>query len=162
MPIPESALNLAGFALAQAVKNISLLSEDDVLCPFAIVEQAGKRTVSKFADPKPDTAVARGKIAMTQATKTADAWALGHEDFTQQGKDAMDAISIDFWTQGMKSPATLIQRFELPTGQRKIHLVGDPGIIIDNIVQDPDEVGHLVRHIMQGVHQHRQSGSVAG
>jgi hypothetical protein len=157
--LPESALNLAGFALAQAVKNISLLSEDDVLCPFAIVEQAGNRTVTKFGDPKPDTAIARGKEAMTLATKTADAWALGHEDFTQQGKDAMDAISIDFWTRGMKSPATLIQRFELPTGQRKIHLVGDPGIIIDSIVQAPHEAAHLVRHIMQGVMQHRQSGA---
>lgn len=160
MPLPESALNLAGFALAQAVKNISLLSEDDFLCPFAIVEQAGNRTVTKFEDPRPDTAIVRGKEAMTQATKTAEAWALGHEDFTQQGKEAMDAIAIDFWTKGMKSPATLVQRFELPPGQRKIHLVGDPGIIIDSIVQDPGEVGHLVRYIMQGVHQHRQSGSM--
>jgi len=160
MPIPDNALNLAGFALAQAVKNISLLGEDDALCPFAIVEQAGKRTNTPFEAPKHDIAIARGKEAMSQAGKTADAWAFAREDLTQQGKDPFDAISIDFWTKGMKSPATLIQRFELPNGHRKIHLIGDPGLVIDSIVQDPGEVGHLIRHIMQGVVQHRQSGAV--
>ena len=77
MPIPESALLLAGFVLAHAAWSIS--DTPDLLVPLAIVERGGKRQLNRFEASTQEEAIAHGKEAMTALSADADDWVFARE-----------------------------------------------------------------------------------
>src|SRR5689334_1387184 len=106
MPIPESAVLLAGFVLAHAVWSVSDLPKGDLLVPLAIIEKNGQREVLRFEAETQAEAINEGKATLVKHQADADAWAFAREgQFKEDGK-YVDVISVDAWAKGMAAPIT--------------------------------------------------------
>ena len=155
MPISASPLLLSSFVLAHAAWNVSDLPKGDLLCPLAIVEQSGQRKLSRFEASSQAEAIAHGKEAISEASKTADAWAFAH-DGLMRAKDGskVDIISVDFWAKGMSRPAALIQKYEPLAEKGKFLLIGEPVLVIDGVAQTQDQAKEALQTIQQGIASH--------
>lgn len=158
MAIPNPALIIAGFVLAHAAWSVCDVRE--TLCPLAIVEKDGKRYLSRFEAATEMEAIDKGKAAMAEATKTADAWAFARENLMPEGGRKIDVFSVTFWCKGMDSPAVLIQRFEPFAKNGTFKLIGEPMVVIGGVEQKPEEVKELLQVVRQGVSQHPKAGSL--
>jgi hypothetical protein len=152
MAIPESALVLAGFALAHAAWSISDTTE--LLVPLAMLERNGKREVMRFEADTQEEAIARGNAKMAAIGKDFDCWAFAREGLLNEKGNKIDVISIDIGIKGDKTHVTIIQRFEPYAKRRNFHLLGDPEIAIDGAVQDSRKVKDILETIRRGVSQH--------
>src|SRR4051812_12591641 len=106
MSVSAAALLLAGFVLAHAGWNVSDLEEGDLLCPLAVVEEHGQRTLDRFEAKTQEEAIAKGKAAMVEHSKTADAWAFAREGLLTEETGKTDILVVDFWAKGMAKPVT--------------------------------------------------------
>jgi hypothetical protein len=152
MPIPESALLLAGFVLAHASWSIS--DAPELLVPLAIVEQNGGRNLHRFEAGTQEEAIARGKEETQALGKDADAWAFASEGLFNKRTGEIDVISVDVGAKGMAQRVTLIQRFEPYSKRNHFRLIGDPEIVIDGKLQDSAKVKDILATVRRGVSQH--------
>jgi hypothetical protein len=154
MTTPESALLLAGFVLAHAAWSVSDLPKGDLLCPVAAIEKDASRTLSRFEAPTQAEAISTGKLAMAEATKSADAWAFAREGLMPEGSTKIDVLVVDVWAKGMNAPIIVIQRFEPFAERGRFRIIGAPKIVIDGVIQAPEKVSDLVAGIERGISQH--------
>jgi hypothetical protein len=154
MAIPDSALLLAGFVLAHGAWSVSDLPKGELLCPLAVIETNGNRTLSRFEAETQEVAIARGKSAMMDASKSADAWAFVREGLMPEGGVKVDVLVVDFWAKGMSAPVTIIQRFEPYSTNKKFKIMGEPKVVIDGVMQSTEKAKDLVQRIEQGISQH--------
>jgi hypothetical protein len=153
MLIPTSALLLSGFVLAHAAWSVSDLPKGELLCPLAIIEQDGQRKMLRYEAGTQAEAIAHGKAAMIEATKTVNAWAFAHEGLLPENEGKTDVIVVEFWSKGMSNPMIIFQRFEPFAKQGKFHLIGDPILVIDGIAQKSD-TKDTIKTIREGVSTH--------
>src|SRR5438477_458577 len=137
MNLPAPGLLLAGFVLAHAAWSVSDLPKGELLVPLAMVERGGQRSVTRFEAASQATAIAEGKAAMAKLGTSAEAWAFAREGLIRKGSVPIDVLTVDFWAKGMKSPATLIQRYEPFATRGKFKIIGDPMFIIGGVAQPP-------------------------
>jgi hypothetical protein len=91
MAVPESALILAGFALAHAAWSIS--DTPDLLVPLAVLERNGKRELMRFEADAQEEAVKRGKTGMAQLPEDCDRWAFAWEGLLNDKGNKIDVIN---------------------------------------------------------------------
>ncbi|SRR5260370_12325334 len=94
----ESALLLAGFALAHAAWSIS--DAPDLLVPLAIVERSGQRELMRFEAGTQQEAITRGKAHMHALTGEYDDWAFAREGLQNEHGRKTDVISVDIGVKG--------------------------------------------------------------
>jgi hypothetical protein len=153
----ESALSLAGFALAHAAWSISDLEDGDLLCPLAIVEQHdGSRRMTRFEADTQEQAIIAGKAAMRGATSVAAAWAFAREGAWGRlgGDSQVDVLAIDFWGNGMATAATLMQPFYRATSGGRFRIGSVPSLLVGDRVLSTDGASNSIETIMAGVHSH--------
>jgi hypothetical protein len=155
MAVSESALLLAGFALAHAAWSIS--DTPDLLVPLAMLERGGKREVMRFEADTQEEAIARGKAKMAAVSEEFDGWAFAREGLLNEKGNKIDVISIDIGIKGNKTRVTIVQRFEPYLKRRHFRLLGDPEIAIDGAVQDSRSVKDMLETIRRGVSQHSKA-----
>lgn len=160
MAIPDPATLLAGFVLAHAAWNVSDLPKDALLCPLAIVEKDGKRQLFRYEAPTQAEAIAHGKSAMVEATKSADAWAFARDGLLPEGGKKVDVLLVDFWAKGMTAPVTLVQKYEPFARSGAFKVIGAPVVVIGGVEQKPEQVKELLQVVWQGVSQHPKAGSL--
>ena len=160
MSIPEVALSLAGFVLAHAAWSVSDLPEGELLVPLAIIEKYGKRQLIRFEAETQEEAIKKGKSALTEAKETADAWAFAREGLLTEGNGKVEVLAVDFWAKGMKEPVTLFQRFEPYATKGEFKIIGNPELIIDDMIQPSDKMKELLEFINKGINQHPKVSSL--
>jgi hypothetical protein len=155
--LSESALALAGFALAHAAWSISDLEDGDFLCPLAVVEQHdGSRRMTRFEADTQEKAILAGKTAMRSATSIAAAWAFAREGAWGKlaGDSQVDVLAIDFWGSGMPATATLMQPFYRATSGGRFRIGSVPSLLVGENVLSSDSASRSIETIMAGVHSH--------
>ena len=154
MGIPLEALVLAGFVLAHAAWSISDVEPGELLVPLAIVERGGQRQLTRFESETQEAAIARGKRAMADATKTADAWAFAREGLMPSGSGKVDVLVVEFWAHGMSQPAILLQQFRPLQADQASRLIGEPEVSISGRILDSAAAKPLLEHVHHGVQSH--------
>jgi len=158
--ITGEALDIAGFALAQAVSSVCDTGTEKVLTPFAIVESAdGARHLTRYEAATPAEAIekAKGDYAINSATN--DAWAFAREGTYRlvDSDEVADVITVDFWSKGMPYVASLMQRFHRASDGTRFRLVGVPSIVDDGALLDADEGALMVERVKQGIGEHPEA-----
>ncbi len=157
MDMPEPVLQLAGFVLAHAAWIVSGLGEDELLCPFAVVERGGERKLSVFEAGTQTEAVRNGRDFVAGAVTDSEAWAFAREGIFRLQDRKVDVISVDYWSKGMDSPRTLIQVFQPPAGGARFRVVGAPLFVRDGVVQEGAAAEGAVSLINQGIQGHAKA-----
>jgi hypothetical protein len=153
MPIPESAVMLAGFVLAHALWSVSDLPKGGLLVPLAIIEKNGQRQLLRFEAETQEEAITHGKAAMLKHQADADAWAFAREGQFKESDKYVDVISVDVWAKGMAAPITFVQRFQ-PFALGKFKVLGEAWVVIDGKVQTPEVASHLILQLNRGIQSH--------
>lgn len=162
-PVPQNALEVAGFVLAHAAWSVSDTTDDGVLCPLAMVERDGGRRLMRFEATSQCDAVARGKKAMADLTETADAWAFAREGATSDGAAAdgaaddqgpRSALTLEFWAKGMDTPLAIVQHFERPCRAGRFVVRGAPVVLVDGSHADDALAAEVHRGVLAGVRAH--------
>lgn len=154
MNLPESGLILAGFLLAHAAWSVSDLPKGELLVPLAVIEQGRERKLARFEADSQEAAIAKGKASMAHLGASTDAWAFGRDGLFRESSGPVDALTIDFWARGMKSPASLIQRYEPFARRGRFRIIGEPIVVIDGVALSPAESKPFLTVIHRGIQSH--------
>jgi len=157
---PGSGLLLAGFVLAHAAWSVSDLPKGELLAPLAMVERGGHREITRFEAASQAAAIAEGRAAMAKLGTSVDAWAFAREGLIRENGGPVDVLTIDFWAKGMKTPASLVQRYEPFATRGRFRIVGEPVIVISGVAQPPEVAKRWLTTVLQGVHQHPKVASL--
>jgi hypothetical protein len=155
--LPQSALALAGFALAHAAWSLSDTDDGELLCPLAVVEQHdGARRLMRFEAETQELAIIAGKTAMRDASGDVAAWAFAREGAWRKMKSDQrgDEIAIDFWANGMSAAATLTQSFNRSVNGSRFRIGGVPTLLVGSALLSPDVARPHIDVIMAGVRAH--------
>jgi hypothetical protein len=158
MPIPESAVLLAGFVLAHAAWSVCDLPKGDLLVPLAIVEKDGQRELLRFEAETQEQAITEGKATMVKRQSEVDAWAFAREGQFKDGDKYVDVISVDAWAKGMSSPITFVQPFQ-PFASGKFRVLGEPWVVIDGKVQSESVSKQLISQLNRGIRSHSKAAA---
>ena len=158
-PVPQNALEVAGFVLAHAAWSVSDTADDGVLCPLIMVERDGGRRLMRFEATTQCDAVARGKKAMADLTESADAWEFAREgaagsDAPADGPPPGPSLTLEFWAKGMDTPLAIVQHFERPSRAGRFVVRGAPGVLVDGSHADEELAAEVHRGVMAGVRTH--------
>jgi hypothetical protein len=156
MIIPVLALRLAGFVLGHALWSISDLPEDEALVPLAMSEQAGKRKLVRFEAGTQEQAIWVGKEAMKKLTGCVDAWAFARDGLFREGTGKTDVILVDLWARGMKSPITIVQRYDPLAKRGRFKVIGEPFILINGKVVDSSKYVESLSELHKGLLEHEK------
>jgi len=153
----SDALYLAGFVLAHAAWSVSDLSEDELLCPLAIVERSGGRHLTRFEAPSQAEAVSAGQAAMKAAVASGEPVAFAHEGtwrWAQGGHASDDVLTVEFCDGTMDRPAMILQRFarQMPNGQ--FRLLGEPSLVLEGSLLEPANARDALEDLLLGVRSH--------
>lgn len=151
----EIAARFGGFVMAHAALVASDLEEGELVCPFAVIEQAGKRKVMNFEADTQDQAVAQGRASLQQLEAGTTAWAFAHEGLmSTPGADTQqDVLLVSAWAPGIEEPLLLIQAFN-PAPNGGFALVGELEIEVDGSAPAPHVQAVLQAEAMIGVGMH--------
>jgi hypothetical protein len=159
MPIAESAVLVAGFALAHAAWSVSDLPGGELLTPLAIVVRGEKRDLMRFEAPTQAEAIEGGKAKLSELKSEATSWAFAREGLFPIDGRKTDVIVIDVWSKETPSTVTFIQPFQpFATGHFKI--MGPALVAVDGKLQGAEESERLVATLYRGVLQHPKAGSL--
>lgn len=156
-PLPPKALEVAGFVLAHAAWSVSDTSDDDLLCPLAMVERDGGRRLMRFEATSQCDAVARGKKVMADLSESADAWAFAREGAVPDEQNPgmkRDALTLEFWAKGMDAPLAIVQAFERPSKSGRFVVRGAPQVLVDGSQADEELAAEVHRGVLAGVQAH--------
>ncbi len=159
MPIPDSVILTAGFALAHAAWSVSDLPAGELLTPLAIVERDNQRELLRFEADTQEEAIAKGKRTLENLKASVTAWAFVREGlFPIEGRKT-DVLVIDGWSKGMSAPVAFIQPFQ-PFSSGEFKVLGQALAAIDGRLQEPEETQRLDTILYRGVSQHPKAGSL--
>jgi hypothetical protein len=133
---------------------VSDLPKDELLVPVAVDERNGHRQLLRFEADTQEQAIARAKSAMQASTSTANAWAFARDGFFRRGGKKVDVISVDFWSQGMSTPVTLVQEYEPFAKSGRFRIVGDPLVVVNGRLQTPEAAADVLAYVRAGVRSH--------
>lgn len=152
----ERAIRFGGFVLAHAALIASDVTEDELICPFAVITKDDRRQVVPFESDSQAESVERGKASLDEYKSQVDYWGLGREELwsvPEDGTEKTDVLVVSAWTHGIDDPVVLIQRFRhAATGQ--FLLLGAVDIVIDEQVLPPDMASALRTLVMDGIAMH--------
>ena len=154
MPLPNAGLLLAGFILAHSAWSVSDLPKGELLTPLAIVQQGGQRSLTRFEAKSQAEAITSGKAAMARLGSSVDAWAFARDGLIRESGAPVSVLTIDFWAKGMKSPATIVQRYEPFATRGKFRILGEPMFVIQGVVQQPKAAKPWIATVLAGIKQH--------
>lgn len=158
--ITGEALDIAGFALAQAVSSVCDTGNEKTLTPIAIVESSdGTRKLTRYEDASRAEAIEKARSDYAINSATSDAWACAREDTYRiiDSEEPGDVIAVDFWSKEMPYVASLMQRFTRAGDGARFRLVGVPSIVDDGALLDPDEGALMVDRVRQGIGEHPEA-----
>jgi hypothetical protein len=158
--ITGEALDIAGFALAQAVTSMCIFKGGEQLTPMSIVRlEGGTLRLQEYDAPTQAQAIEAAKSDYAVNSATTEAWAFARESTARSGNDVAehDAIVVDFWSMGMPYVASLQQRFTRASSGKRFHLDGVPSIVDDGVLLDPDEGALMVDRVKQGIGGHPEA-----
>jgi hypothetical protein len=112
MRTDENTLHLAGFALAHAAWSVSDLPEGELLCPLALVEEAGEKRLLRFEAESQEQAIGNALSALEDEKSKASAWAFVREGSINSDEGKTDVLLVVVWAKGMNEPLYLMQRFK--------------------------------------------------
>ena len=158
MGISEAVVLLAGFVLAHAAWSISDVPVGELLVPLAVIERSGTRYLQRFEGPTQDAAIASGKDAVAEATTRGETWAFAREGLLNEATGKVDVITVEFWSSGMDSPVTLVQRFRAAASPTGFAILGEPEVSIGNRIQPPEAMAPLLKIVREGIKSHGKAG----
>jgi hypothetical protein len=158
MEIHEGTLHLAGFALAHAAWSVSDLSEGELLCPLALVEDGKERRLLRFEAESQEQAIGNALATLEEAKTEATAWAFVREGTVSTEEGKSDVLVVTVWAQGMKEPLYLSQRF-VPVGKGgTFHIIGPLEII--NAEGSKEGVRVITDIVREGIFEHPKVASL--
>ena len=120
--IPPPVARHAGLAMMQAASIASVLEEDELICPFAVITKGADRQSIEFEAETQEEAVAKGWSSLDEWRSEVDLWALVREGLESTPSGKMDVLVVAAWAPGMEEPIVFTQaysrspdgRFSLP------------------------------------------------
>jgi len=149
----------AGLALAHAAWSVSDLEDGDLLCPLAMVQRPDGYHLIRFEAKTQEEAIAIGKAEMSKADPAIRAWAFAREGHFRESAGPVDVISVDFWSVGMASAGTLVQRF-VPYATGTFRLLGDPLLVLEGVAQDAMNAQAPLELVQAGIRQHSEAAKL--
>jgi hypothetical protein len=148
----ESAARFGGFVLAHAALIASQLSDDELICPFAVVTKDDRRQVIDFEADTQTEAVERGKASLTDLQGQVDSWAFAREGLWPRPDypKRIDVLLVSSWVPGMDKPLILIQAFT-PAKTGNFSVFGPLEIIQDGQSVAPELQNLLASAVQQGI-----------
>lgn len=160
MTIPAPALRLGGFVLGHALWNVSDMPDGECLVPLAISEHTGERELLRFEAETQELAIRMGKAEMVQLTGAVDAWAFARDGVFNEGTRSTDVITVDVWARGMKTPVSIVQRYEPFANRGRFKIIDAPLIIIQGEMVDPSEHEAALSELYHGLFQHAKAAEL--
>jgi hypothetical protein len=159
MPIAETAILVAGFALGHAAWSVSDLPAGELLVPMAIVVRGDKRELVRFAASTQSEAIAKGKATLASFQSEATAWAFVRDGLFPINGKKTDVLIVEVWSKEAPSTVTFIQRYQ-PFSSGQFKVLGAALVGIDGIAQGADESKRLDNILYRGVSEHPKAGSL--
>ena len=159
MPIAETAILVAGFALGHAAWSVSDLPAGELLVPLAIVVRGDKRELVRFAASTQTDAISNGKATLEELQSEATAWAFVRDGLIPIDGKKSDVLILEVWSKEMPSTVTFIQRYQ-PFSSGQFKVLGPAMVRIDGITQGAEESKRLDDLLYRGVSEHPRAGSL--
>jgi hypothetical protein len=135
--------------MMQAASIASVLGEDELICPFAVVARGTDRDSIAFESETQEEAVAKAWASLDEWKGMVELWAFAREGLVSSNEGKIDVLVVAAWGLEMKEPAILIQRF-LPKKKGGFALVGP--IEIQGLPES--ELARAARAVTAGIEEH--------
>jgi hypothetical protein len=157
LEVTDDTVRFGAFVLAHCAAIAATNEPGDLICPFAIYEQAGQRQVVNFEAESQDAAVTAGWEHFEQAKASADYWALGREGYFTFPDGRSDVLVVSVWKRGMEQPMALLHRFT-PTSEGPFKLRGPTEANIGESLFTQPEHPFLTKAVTEGIANHPKGG----
>lgn len=108
----ELVAKLLGFIMAHSALIGDSLQPGELLVPYVIIENNGKREVKEFEAETQQLAVDNASKYLNSLINTVDAWAYSQDGVvTLEGGKKQDVFLIKVWVNGLKEPLQAYQMY---------------------------------------------------
>jgi hypothetical protein len=151
--LPDEVARHAGITMMQAASIASVLGEEELICPFAVLSRGSDRQSIAFESETQDEAVSKGWASLDEWKGQIDLWAFAREGLMSTPEGKVDVLVVAAWGQKMKEPVIFTQRF-LPSAKGGFALLG-PIAIQDLPLAEMDRVSAA---FSAGIAEHPKAG----
>ena len=139
--------------MMQAASIASVLGEEELICPFAVISKGPDRQSVAFESETQDEAVSKGWASLEEWKGEIDLWAFAREGLVATPEGKVDVLVVAAWGPMMNEPVVFTQRF-LPSTKGGFALLG-PIEIQDLPVAELDRVAEA---FSAGIAEHPKGG----
>jgi hypothetical protein len=125
--LPNEVTRHAGLTMMQAASIASVLGEQELICPFAVISKGSDRQSVEFESETQDEAVSKGWASLDEWKDQIDLWAFAREGLVATPAGKVDVLVVAAWGPTMKEPVIFTQRF-LPNTKGGFALLGPIGV----------------------------------
>ena len=147
--VPGIVLRHAGLVMTQVASIASVLEDDELVCPFAVISKGENRQSIAFEGLSQDEAVSEGWASLEKYKDHLDLWAFAREGLINGPGGKEDVLLVAAWTHGMLEPVVFFQRF-LPRAKGGFALVGP--LVAQDLPEA--ELDRIADAFMEGVREH--------
>lgn len=153
MEIPDDAVRFGAFVLAHCAAIAATNEPGDLICPFAVFVESGRRQSVAFEAETQADAVSKGWEHFEQVADMVEYWALGREGFYTFADGKFDVLVVTAWKQGMERSFTLMHRFR-PGVEGRFQLLGEAELVLDGILFSQPDHPFLTKAVREGIASH--------
>lgn len=156
MELSGEVFRFGGFVLAHSASIASEQGEGELICPFIVIAKDQSRQAIPFEADTQAESLDNAMASLEQYRDHVDFWSCAREGLYSEMDDGaakVDVLVVSAWTQGMRAPIEIIQRFR-PNFPGPFSLHGDVDVFIDGNAQK--EHGALVVRALvgEGINRH--------
>lgn len=151
----ELAAKLLGFIMAHSALIGDSLQPGELLVPYVIIENAGKREVLEFEAETQQIAVQNAENKLKSLIGSVDAWAYSQDGLiTLEDGKKQDVFLIKVWVKGLKEP---LQAYQMYT-PHPFKLIGNVQILnYENSGLSLNEVTQFESSLSEGINSHKSA-----
>ena len=98
--LPDEVIGHAGLTMMQAALIASVLKEEELICPFAVVSKGPNRQSVAFESETQDEAVSKAWASLDERRSHIDLWAFAREGLISMPEGKVDVLVWFEWKRG--------------------------------------------------------------
>ncbi len=151
----ELTAKLLGFIMAHSALIGDSLQPGELLVPYVIIENAGKREVLEFEAETQQIAVQNAENKLKSLIGSVDAWAYSQDGLiTLDDGKKQDVFLIKVWVKGLKEPLQAYQMY----APHPFKLIGNVQILnYESSGLSLNEATQFERSLREGIHSHKNA-----
>lgn len=147
---------LLGLVMAHSALIGNSLEPGELMVPYVITEQSGKREIINFEADSQEQAVDNANKTLIELTSKDGAWAYSQDGLiTTENGNKQDVYFFKIWAKGMTNPLEAYQMYD----STPFKLVGNIQILnFDETGLDMDKTEEFITALTDGINSHPTAG----